>query len=162
MLLPWEKAKPFVGLCLLTCTWWVLWKDGEIQCVSQGDLNLGENNPLFELDVTGTVQQKPLEAKEDDPSEDQASVAVTPPSGSWHPQATFPALSDYVQGWSPSHQLFLFGELEAAMEQGNNIRAYVMGPGVVVDNIPISPPEIITPLAERICTITSAHRLTSS
>lgn len=77
-------------------------------------------------------------------------------------QATSPALSDDLQGWSPSHQLFLLGEREAAMEQGNNIRAYVMGPGVAVDDIPISPPEIITTLAERMCTITSAHRLTSS
>lgn len=27
------------------CTWWVMWKDEEVQCVPQGDLMPGENNP---------------------------------------------------------------------------------------------------------------------
>ena len=26
------------------CTWWVMQKDGEVRCVSQGDLILGENS----------------------------------------------------------------------------------------------------------------------
>lgn len=47
-----------------------MWKDWKIQCVPQGDLNLGENNPWFELYVTGTVQQEPLEPKEDEPHEE--------------------------------------------------------------------------------------------
>lgn len=79
-------------------------------------------------------------------------------------QAASPAPSDYLQGWSPSHQLFLFGEREAAMEQGNNIRAYVMGQGVVVDDIPISPPEIITTLQKE-CALSpqliGSHHLSS-
>lgn len=31
------------------CTWWVMWKDGDILCVPQGDLMLGENGQCFEL-----------------------------------------------------------------------------------------------------------------
>lgn len=26
------------------CVWWAMWKDEDVQCVSQGDLILGENN----------------------------------------------------------------------------------------------------------------------
>ena len=25
------------------CTWWVMWKDGEVQCVREVDLTLSEN-----------------------------------------------------------------------------------------------------------------------
>ena len=31
------------------CTWWVMQKDEEVQCVPQGDLFLGENSQQIEL-----------------------------------------------------------------------------------------------------------------
>ena len=38
------------------CTWWVMWEDGEIQCVPQEDLSLGEkSNPWFELCFIGST-----------------------------------------------------------------------------------------------------------
>ena len=33
------------------CTWWIKWKGGEIWCVPQQDLTLGENNPRCKLYV---------------------------------------------------------------------------------------------------------------
>ena len=41
------KGKPIRGIAFAQgpgCTWWVMRKDGEVQCVPQGDLILGENS----------------------------------------------------------------------------------------------------------------------
>ncbi|GAB0179346.1 hypothetical protein GRJ2_000399900 [Grus japonensis] len=41
------KGKPICGIAFAQgpgCTWWVMRKDGEVQCVPQGDLILGENS----------------------------------------------------------------------------------------------------------------------
>ncbi|GAB0205331.1 hypothetical protein GRJ2_002998700 [Grus japonensis] len=42
-----DKGKPISGIAFAQgpgCTWWVMRKDGEIRCVPQGDLILGENS----------------------------------------------------------------------------------------------------------------------
>ena len=42
------KGKPIHGIAFAQgpgCTWWVMQKDGEVQCVPQGDLVVGENTP---------------------------------------------------------------------------------------------------------------------
>jgi len=42
------KSKPINGIIFAQgpeCPWWVMQKDGRVQCISQGDLILGENNP---------------------------------------------------------------------------------------------------------------------
>ncbi|GAB0181790.1 hypothetical protein GRJ2_000644300 [Grus japonensis] len=41
------KGKPICGIAFAQgpgCTWWVMRKDGEVRCVPQGDLILGENS----------------------------------------------------------------------------------------------------------------------
>ena len=41
------KGKPMHGITFAQgpgCTWWVMQKDGEVRCVPQGDLILGENS----------------------------------------------------------------------------------------------------------------------
>jgi len=41
------KGKTIRGLTFTEapgCTWWVMWKDGEVRCVPQGDLILSENS----------------------------------------------------------------------------------------------------------------------
>ena len=41
------KGKPIRGIAFAQgpgCTWWVMRKDGEVRCVPQGDLILGENS----------------------------------------------------------------------------------------------------------------------
>jgi len=41
------KGKPIHRIAFVQgpgCTWWVMRKDGEFQCISQGDLILGENS----------------------------------------------------------------------------------------------------------------------
>lgn len=47
-----------------------MWRDGETQCVFDGGLNLGENNPQFELYVTGTLQKESFELKDSKPPEE--------------------------------------------------------------------------------------------
>lgn len=47
-----SKNKPIQGIVFVKgpwCTWWVMLKDREVQCVLQGGLILGENSPWFEL-----------------------------------------------------------------------------------------------------------------
>ena len=42
-----SKGKPICGIVFAQgpgCIWWVMQKDGEVQCVPQGDLILGENS----------------------------------------------------------------------------------------------------------------------
>ena len=42
------KGKPIRGIAFAQgpgCTWWVMQKNGEVRCVPQGDLILGENSP---------------------------------------------------------------------------------------------------------------------
>ena len=42
------KGKPVQGIAFAQgpgCTWWVMWKDGEVRCVPDGDLIWGENSP---------------------------------------------------------------------------------------------------------------------
>ncbi|XP_074717912.1 uncharacterized protein LOC141940628 [Strix uralensis] len=42
------KGKPIHGIVFAQgpgCTWWVMQKDGEVRCVPQGDLIVGENTP---------------------------------------------------------------------------------------------------------------------
>jgi len=42
------KGKPVRGTAFAQgpgCTWWVMRKDGEVQCVPHGDLIWGENSP---------------------------------------------------------------------------------------------------------------------
>jgi len=41
------KGKPVRGIAFAQgpgCNWWVMQKDGEVQCVPHGDLVLGENS----------------------------------------------------------------------------------------------------------------------
>jgi len=41
------KGKPVRGIAFAQgpgCTWWVMWKDGEVRCVPHRDLILGENS----------------------------------------------------------------------------------------------------------------------
>lgn len=47
-----SKGKPIGGIAFAEgpgCTWWVMRKDGEVRCVHQGDLILGQNSQWFEL-----------------------------------------------------------------------------------------------------------------
>jgi len=42
------KGKPVRGIAFAEgpgCTWWVMRKDGEVRCVANGDIILGENSP---------------------------------------------------------------------------------------------------------------------
>lgn len=108
---PLGKAKPIPGIAFhqwLRCIWWKMQKDGEIQCVPQGDLILRENNLWFELYVIGSATVGTTWNTRGWTSQGTGQAWWSPGCQSTTQHAASPVLSDHLDRRSPSHWLLLW------------------------------------------------------